>query len=387
MEVRSDPLPLRALMQYAMALVSTRGAGGAERNIDVREESRTFLHDLLTTPSPSGFERQNARIWRSYLDSVGDSVEVDVQGNSFVEVRGSGGPRIALTAHMDEIGLMVTRVGEDGLLRFRPIGGIHVETLPGQAVDIIPQQAGGEFRIPGVIGWNAYGRTAKGAPTIGELTIDIGAEDGPDARAYVRPGDPCVFASTPRYLQGDRLAARGLDDRIGAFVVAEVLRRYAANRGAATLCGVALTMEEIGCYGAATAAYGREFDCAINLDTTYDTILPGVDPDEYGAHGIGKGPVLIVGGMISPVLLGGLREAAEDIEIALQYEACPSRTLTDADALQSNQQGLAHAGVLIVARNVHCPYEVVSMNDVEQTIDLITAFVSSVPVDLDLRRI
>ena len=85
----------------------------------MKEDSKKFLHSLLGTPSPSGFERKIGRLWRSHLEEIADEVNVDVMGNNVVEIKGTGGPRILLTAHLDEIGLMVTRVGEDGFIRFR----------------------------------------------------------------------------------------------------------------------------------------------------------------------------------------------------------------------------------------------------------------------------
>lgn len=309
-------------------------------------------------------------------------------GNCVAEVPGTveKGPRIMLAAHLDEIGLIVTRVGDDGLLRFRAVGGVIAETLPGQPVMILPEGGEADRLIPGIIGWSAFARTSKEPPRIADLTIDIGC-DGPDARDLVRPGDPAVVDMTPRYLGRDRLVARGLDDRIGAFIVAEVVARYAAAPGAATLVAAGTSMEEIGCYGAATVAYDRGITAALWVDTTYDTLLPGLESDTYGAHGIGSGPVLCAGGMISPVLLNGLRETATDLQISVQYEVCTNKTLTDGDFLHVTQRGLPQAGIFITARNVHTPCEMVSLEDVEHTIEILTAFVQGIPEDLDLRRV
>ena len=111
--------------------------------------------------------------------------------------------------------------------------------------------------------WNGYARTSSGPPTIDGLVIDIGVDIGVEAKRLVRPGDPIVIDVAPRQLNEDRFVARGLDDKIGCFIIAEVMKRYAQDRRAATIVGAATTMEEIGCYGAITVAYDRNIDACI----------------------------------------------------------------------------------------------------------------------------
>jgi endoglucanase len=349
------------------------------------KQSLQFLNDLLMTPSPSGHEVVASRLWRNYVRSFTSNETVDVMGNSSVEVKGTGGPRMMLAAHIDEIGLMVTRIGEDGLIRFRPIGGISPEVLPGQKVILLPDGGDEGRRIPGVICWNAYSRHSKEPPSIGSLYIDIGYQTGIEVKQFVTPGCPIVVDSTPLYFGDKRLAARALDDRLGVFIMTEVLRRYAEAPGAITLVGAATTMEEIGCIGASTVCWDKDIKGAIWIDLTYDTLLPDVEADTYGAHAVGGGPVIAVGSTMSKIMVQGLKETASHLQIPVQYEPCPGRSHTDGDSLFLSQGGLPQAGLFVTGRNVHSSVETVSLTDVEYSINLLVTFFRNLPSDIDFR--
>ena len=351
----------------------------------MEKHSLQFLNDLLMTPSPSGHEVVASRLWRDYVKPFTENETVDVMGNSCVEVKGSGGPKMLLAAHIDEIGLMVTRITDDGLVWFRPIGGISPEVLPGQKVILLPDCTDGGERIPGVICWNAYSRHSKEAPSISNLYIDLGYQTGIEVKALITPGCPVVIDSTPLYFGDNRLAARALDDRLGIFIMTEVLRRYAESPGAVTLVGAATTMEEIGCIGASTVSWDKDIKGALWVDLTYDTLLPDIDPNTYGAHSVGGGPVLAVGSTMSDVIVQGLKETASHLEIPVQYEPCPGRSHTDGDSLFLSQGGLPQAGLFITGRNVHSPVETVSLTDVEYSINLLVTFFKNMPSDIDFR--
>lgn len=350
--------------------------------------ARDLLTRFLETPSPSGSERLLARRWRESLAEVCPDVEVDGMGNNVAVVPGKGkGRRILLCAHLDEIGFMITRIDGDGFCRFRPVGGPHRQVVPGQAVSIVDPVDPDAPAVPGIVGWNGYASTTGAEVKIADLYVDLGVKSREEAEKLVRVGAPFVIDAPPRPLAGNRLAARAMDDRLGAFVVSEVARAYAADPGPTTLLAAATTMEEIGCYGGATVAHGREVDGAIWLDVTYDTLVPGVEPDTYGAHGIGKGPVLAVGSILSPVLTRGIEKKAAELSIDLQSEICPNQTMTEGDLLQLTERGIPHAGLFVAARNVHTPVEVVDLDDVDALIRLLVAYLKSIPADLDLRRI
>lgn len=350
--------------------------------------ARDFLHELLSTPSPSGYEQPVARLWRKRLAEVCPSIDVDGLGNSVAEIPGTGGGRrILLTAHVDEIGFMITRIDGDGFCRFRNVGGPHRQVVPGQAMLILDPRDPAAKPLRGIVGWNGYASTTSKEVQIADLYVDLGVSSKEEAETLVRPGAPMVIDAPPRPLAGTRMAARAFDDRLGAFIVSEVARAYGADPGATTLLAAATTMEEIGCYGGATVAHGRNVDAALWLDVTYDTLVPGVEPDTYGAHGIGKGPVLAVGSILSPILTHGLEDKAAELSIPLQSEICPNQTMTEADLLQLTERGIPHAGLFIAARNVHTPVEIVDLNDVDDCIRLLTEYLKALPADLDLRRL
>ena len=351
----------------------------------MEKKSLQFLNSLLMTPSPSGHEVFASRLFREYVHPFTENLHIDVMGNSSVEVKGTGDKKVLLAAHIDEIGMMVTRIGDDGLIRFRNIGGVSPEVLPGQKVLLLPNGGAEGDRIPGIICWNSYSRTSKESPSMSNLLIDIGYSTGVEVKEFITPGDPVVIDSSPLYFGDNMLAGRALDDRLGVFIMTEVLRRYSEDPGEITLVGAATTMEEIGCIGASTVAYDRNIDAAVWVDLTYDTVLPGIEPDTYGSHRVGGGPVLAVGSTMNKVIVNSLKELALENDIPVQYEPCPSRSHTDGDSLHVSQSGLPQAGLFIAGRNVHSPVETVSLRDVEYSICLLVDFFQNLPSDIDFR--
>src|SRR5919199_6008633 len=198
----------------------------------MREASYEFLKSLLSTPGPSGYERAAAEIWRA---EAGEFAEVrgDRMGNSFATLNGGGAPRVMLSGHIDEIGLMITHVEEGGLLRFQGVGGWDPQVLVGQRV--LVQTDNGE--VPGVIGKKAIhlmeAEERKKVSQIKDLWIDIGAKDGDEAKERVRVGDVGVIDQEFLELPNGRIASRSLDNSMGAFVVLEALRLLSEEDGLA----------------------------------------------------------------------------------------------------------------------------------------------------------
>ncbi|MFN3336748.1 MAG: M42 family peptidase [Thermomicrobium sp.] len=257
----------------------------------LRDEQKAFLLRLLEAPSPSGFEEPAARIWREEASRFADEVWVDHNGNSFARLRGSG-PTVLIEGHIDEIGLMVTHIDDQGFIWFRGIGGWDDQILTGQRVRILSQQG----PVLGVIGRkpaHLLSEEEKGrASRIKELWIDIGARDGTEAREVVRVGDPIVIEQPPVELRNGRLVARGLDNRIGAFVALEALRALASERPPLEIVALAAAQEEISFLGARAAAFAVEPTVAIVIDVTHATDHPEADKRGGGDVRIGGGPVL-----------------------------------------------------------------------------------------------
>src|SRR5437763_5611154 len=239
-----------------------------------------LLRALLTAPGPSGYESAPAAVWREAASAFAE-VSSDAMGSSVARVPGAGGgPVLAVLGHVDEIGLIVTHVDENGFLYFRGVGGWRGEVLRGQRVELVTR--GG--RVPGVVGKKASPerrRDEEQKPTdLNELHIDIGARDSDEARAMVRLGDTAVIAGEPLELPNRRLVSRALDNRLGAYVVLEAARLVAeGERPAGDFLAVAAVQEEVGDFaGARTSAYRLEPQVALAVDVTDTTDTPGGDP-------------------------------------------------------------------------------------------------------------
>ena len=352
----------------------------------MREASYEFLKSLLSTPGPSGYERAAAEIWRA---QAGEFAEVrgDRMGNSFATLNGGGAPRVMLSGHIDEIGLMVTHVEEGGLLRFQGVGGWDPQVLVGQRV--LVQTMNGV--VPGVIGKKAIhvmeADERKKVSEIKSLWIDIGAKDGDEAKGRVRVGDVAVVDQDVLELPNGRIASRSLDNRMGAFVVLETLRLLSeGERLAAEVVAVASVQEEIGLYGARGAAFGLDPDAAIAVDVTHATDTPGIPKNEHGDHSLGSGPVITRAANLSPLVTDGLIDIAEGEGIPYTLEADSRSTSTDADAIQFTRAGIATGLVSAPNRYMHSPNEIVALEDLENCARLIAAYVKGLKQGTDFVR-
>jgi len=352
----------------------------------MREASYEFLKSLLSTPGPSGYERAAAEIWRA---EAGEFAEVrgDRMGNSFATLNGGGAPRVMLSGHIDEIGLMVTHVEEGGLLRFQGVGGWDPQVLVGQRV--LVQTMNGV--VPGVIGKKAIhvmeADERKKVSEIKSLWIDIGAKDGDEAKGRVRVGDVAVVDQDVLELPNGRIASRSLDNRMGAFVVLEALRLLSEGESlAAEVVAVASVQEEIGLYGARGAAFGLDPDVAIAVDVTHATDTPGIPKNEHGDHSLGSGPVITRAANLSPLVTDGLIDIAEGEGIPYTLEADSRSTSTDADAIQFTRAGIATGLVSAPNRYMHSPNEIVALEDLENCARLIAAYVKGLKQGMDFVR-
>ncbi|MGD2153348.1 MAG: M20/M25/M40 family metallo-hydrolase [Gemmatimonadales bacterium] len=345
----------------------------------MKSNSVEFFKRLLALPGPSGFESAPAHAWREEAGRFADRVWADVAGNSFAAVNPDGMPRVMLAGHVDEIGLMVNHIDDDGFLYFSTIGGWDPEVIVGQRVEILGR--GGP--IHGVVGKKAIHLQEKEdrdrVSKIKDLWIDIGAADGKGARELVRVGDAAVLAASVLDLPNERIASRSVDNRMGALVALEALRRLAADRPAAAVVAVATAREEIGIGGggAQPGAFGLDPQIAIAIDVTHATDHPGAEKKGHGDHRLGGGPVLSRGSAVNPVLFERLLEVAERERIAYSIEATPSRTSTDADSIVTARMGIATALVSVPNRYMHSPNEMVALEDLDRAAELIAATVRS----------
>ncbi len=346
-----------------------------------------FLKRLLDTPGPSGYEAAPAAVWRREAQTFAAEVSGDAHGNSFAVVNPTGSPTIMLAGHIDEIGVIVSHVDDDGYLSIGPIGGWDPQVLVGQRVRLLAKSGD----ITGVIGKKPIHLIKQDerekASKLTDLWIDIGAKNREEAQKRgVRVGDPGVLDTQLVQLGDDLIASRSIDNRIGAFVVLEALRLLAeGERPAAQVAAVATAQEEIGYSGggARTAAFKLEPQVAIVVDVTFATDSPGIEKKELGEHKLGGGPVLTRGSAAHPVVFEKLAEVAAREEIPFTIAASPRFSSTDADAIYLSRAGVATGIVSVPNRYMHSPNEMVSLSDLERAARLIAAFVRTLAADSD----
>jgi endoglucanase len=343
-----------------------------------------LLDALLRAGGPSGYEGPAAAVWRqaaSFAELTSDGI-----GSSIARV-GDAAPLLAVVGHIDEIGLIVTHVDEKGFLWFAPIGGWDPQILVGQRVEI----RGKDGPVLGVVGRKPIhlleAEQRKKVVELKALHIDIGASDRDQAAGLIRVGDPVVIAAEPMPVFGERLVSRAMDNRLGAYVALESLRR-AQERGdlSGSFAAVAAVQEEIGLFGARTAAFEVRPDIAVAVDVTHATDAPGVDEKEIGSHPLGSGPAIGRGSTLSPKVFELLVEVAEAEGIEHSISASGRGTSTDADVLQISRSGIPAGLVSIPLRYMHSPVEMVDLGDVEATVELLAAFATRLTSDVDLSR-
>jgi len=351
------------------------------------ESSTAFLKRLLDTPAPSGFEGPAAKVWREEAAKFAENVTTDVAGNSMAEINPGGSPTIMLDGHIDEIGLIVQYIDDDGFVYPSPIGGWDPQVLVGQRIRFLGR--GGD--VVGVVGKKPIHlmKTADRdqASKMTDLWVDIGAANKAEAEARLAVGDPGVIDSKTIDFPNGRVVSRSIDDRIGAFVVLEALRRYAEKPGAARVVAAATTQEEIAWHGGGALICTNCVNpqMAIVIDVTFATDHPNIEKKEIGDHRIGGGPVLSRGAIISPVVFSLLRDVADREHIPYSVHAAGRDTSTNADAIHIAREGVATGLVSIPNRYMHSPNELVSLEDVDRTAALLAEACRAVNDKTDFR--
>jgi endoglucanase len=335
-----------------------------------------LLMQLLSAPGPSGHESAPARVWREYCSTFAEEVGGDRVGSSFARVPGTaGGPRMIVVGHIDEIGLHISHIDDDGYLRFGQVGGWDAGVLIGQRVRLRTR----EGDVPGVIGRKPIhllkDDDRKKVPELKELHIDIGAKDADEARGLVRIGDVGVIDAEPVEFRHERIVSRSLDNRVGCYVAAEAARLVAEAGGApGDVLALAVTQEETTFAGARTSAFVHEPDVAVVVDLTFATDQPGVELGPITRHPLDSGPVIARGTTLHPLVFEQLYEAAEAEGIPFTLESLGKGTGTDADAIHFSRAGVATGLVSVPCRYMHSPIEMVSVADIDAAARLIAAF-------------
>ncbi len=345
------------------------------------------LHKLVTAAGPSGYEQAPAAVFREAASAFAE-VSFDSVGSTVARVPGTGaGKSVAVVGHIDEIGLIVHHIDDDGFLWFTGVGGWDPIILVGQRVEISTRSG----RVPGVVGKRPIhlmkDEDRKKVPQLKDLHIDIGASSGDQARELVRIGDVGVIAAEPVELPGGRYVSRSFDNRLGCYVALEAARLVASEGGApGDVYAVAVAQEEITFGGARTTAYTLRPDIAIVVDVTFATDQPGLDEKELGRHRFGSGGVINRGSTTDPQVFELLLAAGEAEGIPFTVSASARATGTDADAFHISRGGIPTGVVSVPLRYMHSPVEMVQLDDVDSAARLIAAFARRLGPDIDFKR-
>ena len=339
------------------------------------------LRSLLTAAGPSGYERAPAAAFAALGRKFTDDVVTDVMGSVAARVPGTqpGSPFLAIVGHIDEIGLIVTHIDDDGFISFTGVGGWDPMILVGQRVELLDAR--------GHACWASSARSrstccatrsARRSPEIRDLHLDIGAPDGDAAKAAVRIGDVAVIAGEPVEVMGDRVISRSMDNRLGSYIALEAARLVAEGGGApGDVAALGVVQEEITFAGARTSAFALQPDVAIAVDVTHATDAPGIDVKQEGKHEFGGGAVIERGSTLHPMVFEMLHDAAERESIPFTVSASARGTGTDADAIHLSRAGVPTGLVSIALRYMHSPVEMVQLSDIDACARLIAAFARS----------
>lgn len=333
--------------------------------------NETFLTNLLSSISVSGYEEPIQEVVEAEMKNYADEIRRDEMQNLTCVLNPDSDVRIMLSAHADEIGLMISNIREDGRLQVIDRGGIVPATYPGRQVRI--KTKNGE--VYGVV--EAY-RSLFKDENLGtkQFLIDIGAKDKEDALNYVSLGDPIVPDTPIRKLANGKFTARALDDRLGVYIIMEALKRAKELGCKVGIYAASTTGEETTKTGAYWTSARIQPTMAIVVDVTYTSDCSGMDPAEMGTVCLGDGPVLCNSPIVVKALNEKMEECAKKAGISVQREAASRLSYTDGDQIHFSNQGVPMVLVSIPLRYMHMPAEVADEKDVEGCVELIAQFLA-----------
>ncbi len=339
-----------------------------------------LLENLAQAAGVSGEEGEVRRILRDAAAKAGAIATCDVMGNLVARKNPRGTradaaerPLVMLAAHMDEVGLIVSYIEKEGMLRFQKVGGIDDRVLPGKEVLV------GAGRIPGVIGLKPVhlqdGDESGKVVEYDRLFIDIGAGSREEAEKKVRPGDYAAFVGPFRSLGPRTVKSKALDDRAGCALLAEILQREYPF----PLAAVFTVQEEVGLRGAAVSAFAIEPEMALVVEATVCSDTPGTD-DHLQATRLGRGPALSImdrTAIASKTMLKQLVRVAEEEGIPYQFKRATVGG-NDAGRIHLSKTGVPTASVSVPCRYIHSPSSIMSLDDFDNAVRLVDAFLTSV---------
>jgi len=331
---------------------------------------KEFLFEVCSNQFVSGFEHINGNILKKYFEPYTDSCEKDKVGSYIFKREGTNDIRIMLAAHIDEIGLMVTKILDNGFLSFTQIGGINPASLVAQEVTVF-----GKENILGIIGIKPPHVTPAEerdkALELKDLYIDTGYSRE-KLEKLVKVGDIATINREPVSLQGSAVSAKAFDDRACVAVMLETAKELKKLSHKSNIYYAATAQEETGYRGSTTASYKVAPHIGIVLDVDFGA-APGMPPETCE---LGKGPIVAFGGRLNPKLTKKFTEVCKAYNYPMQYEASPAKTGTDTEAVQVNREGVPCILLSIPLRYMHTSVETIDIKDVEITGKAIARFIN-----------
>ena len=346
----------------------------------MNKDDLRFLKELIEAPSPTGTEMPAAEVLRTRIGRIATEVRTNVMGSVHATLKGTGnGPSVMLAGHIDEVGMMVNYITDEGFISFVPLGGVDAAILPGMRVDVHTRD--GVLR--GVMGRKPIhlikSDERKTVTPIDKLFIDVGLS-GDAAKETIRIGDPITYGVGFEEFGDGFAVSRAFDDKMGAWIAARTLEEVAAEGGAkGDLIAAGTVQEEIGMRGGETSAYSIDPDIGLAVEVGHATDYPDIDKRQFGDAACGDGPIIARGPNINPILFELLVSAAEKAGVPYQIGPENRGTGTDANKIQLSRGGKVAGLISVPLRYMHTPTEVLKLSDLDDSVKLLTRFV----LDLD----
>jgi endoglucanase len=345
--------------------------------------NKQFLENLIKCPSPAGNEVAIQHLWLNELKDYAHALETDMAGNAIAVLNPEAPFKVLLAGHCDEIAFMVNHIDDKGFLSVVAVGGISPKLALGSRVRVLGQQV-----VKGVIAVPPHHKGgAKDEVKIQDVTIDIGAKSQEEAAALIQVGDHVIYDVDYDDLLNDTFTGRALDNRTGAFIIAEVIKALSKETLKVGVYAVSTVNEETTMGGAHFAAANIVPNMAIACDVTFATDSVGSDPKKDGDIKLGGGPVISIGSQINTKINALIKTAAQKHDLPLQVELTPSGTGTDADKMRFSGKGVPVALISLPLRYMHSPSEVVSLVDIQTEIDLIVHFIKDLTGTEELKPV
>jgi len=338
-------------------------------------ELKEILKELTEAPGISGYETGAAEVAARHLKPFSDEVSIDKMGSVVALKRGdqTGDERkkVLLAGHLDEIGLMVTKIEDGGFMHITRIGGIDVTTLPGQAVSVLGKEV-----LRGVVAakpphLQQSGESGKYA-SLEDLYVDTGRSKE-ELEELVEIGALVRIESDFTELEGGNIAAQAFDDRAGVASLVETLRRLTMRKHAWDVYAIATVQEEVSGLGATSTAFRIEPQIAIAIDVTFGD---GPGSSERSSYPLNKGPSVGLGPNFHPKITQKFVDLAKENEIPYQIDADPRPGGTDAYSLQVSRSGIPAGLLSIPLRYMHTTVETLKLEDIKRLAELLSIFIS-----------